>query len=234
MYPIAVLCGGLGTRLLPLTEAVPKAMIPLLGVPFIDFLLRLLVANGITRATLCTAHLSDAIETHVGDGGRFGLKISYSRDGAVRLGTAGAVRKALPLLGDRFGVIYGDSYLPCDFTAVQAGFDASGADGLMTVYRNRGALVPSNVDVRDGKIERYEKNAPAATFEFVDYGLSYYRAHAFDTVSETQPTDLATVVDTLVAGTSLAAYEVTERFYEVGSLEGLLDTEAFIRKRSAT
>ena len=234
MYPIAILCGGLGTRLLPLTETVPKAMIPLLGEPFIDHLLRLLAANGATRAILCTAYLSELIEAHVGDGARFGLEVGYSRDGAVRLGTAGAVRKALPLLSERFGVVYGDSYLPCEFSAVEAAFDASHADGLMTIYRNRGRLVPSNVIARGGKIERYEKNAPDGAFEYVDYGLSYYHARVFRAVSETEPTDLAAIVDNLVDSASLAAYEVTERFYEVGSPEGLAETEEFVRKRSAT
>lgn len=229
MYPIAVLCGGLGTRLLPRTEVVPKAMIGVLGQPFIDILLRSLVLEAISHVVLCVAHLSEVIEEHVADGSQFGLNVSYSYDGAERLGTAGAIRKAIPMLGDRFGVVYGDSYLRCDFPEVQRAFDESKCDGLMTVLHNRGALVPSNVAVDAGRVTRYDKFASSSTIEYVDYGLTYYTARAFDMIPEVGASDLSDVATDLIRESSLASFEVSDRFYEIGSVEGLADTEAYLK-----
>ena len=111
MPPIAILAGGLATRLRPLTTGIPKSMVEVAGAPFIEHQLRLLVREGFKAIVLCTGHLGDQIESFVGNGSRFGCSVQYSKDGSTPLGTGGALLRAAPLLGTSFMVTYGDSYL---------------------------------------------------------------------------------------------------------------------------
>src|ERR1700680_2157820 len=122
MLPVAILAGGLATRLRPLTEALPKALVEINGEPFLAHQLRLLSRSGIDRVVLCAAYRGEQIREYAGDGRAFGLRVEYSFDGPQQLGTAGAIRRALPLLGDKFFVLYGDSYLPCDYAAIERTF----------------------------------------------------------------------------------------------------------------
>jgi len=224
MLSLAILAGGLAKRLRPLTETVPKALVPVAGEPFIAHQLRLARDRGISRVVLCVAHLGEMIRDFVGDGGRFGLEVQYSFDGGQLLGTAGAVRNALPLLGEAFLLMYGDSYLPCDYGAVEAAFQASRKQGLMTVFHNQGQWDASNVEFRDGRILVYAKGRPNPGMQYIDYGLGALRASAFEHLPE-GPCDLTSVYQDLVARGELAAFEVSERFYEIGSFEGLAALE---------
>ena len=155
--PAALLAGGLATRLRPLTEKIPKSLIEINGEPFLAHQLRLLKAGGVRRIVLCVGYLGEMVREFAGDGARFGLKLDYSFDGPVLRGTAGALRHALPLLGERFFVLYGDSYLPCNYRAVESAFRQSGKRALMTVYRNEGRWDTSNVEFDSGQILAYNK-----------------------------------------------------------------------------
>src|SRR5580700_2704060 len=157
MLPVAILAGGLATRLRPLTETIPKSLVEINGQPFLWHQLRLLRESGIGRVVLCVSHLGEQVRDSVGDGHDFGLHIDYSFDGPILLGTAGALKRALPLLGEAFFVLYGDSYLPIDLGAVEAAFRASGKTGLMTVYPNHGQWDSSNVEFVDSEIVTYNK-----------------------------------------------------------------------------
>ena len=143
--PVAILAGGLATRLRPITEKIPKSLVPVAGKPFLAHQLELLHARGIRRAVLCIGHLGEMIQRDFGDGAAFGVKLDYSFDGEKLLGTGGAIKRALPLLGDEFFVLYGDSYLPVEYAPVAEFFHRSGKPGLMTVYRNEGSYDTSNV-----------------------------------------------------------------------------------------
>src|SRR4051812_42459269 len=138
MLPIAILAGGLATRLRPVTETIPKALIEVAGEPFLAHQLRLLKRNGFDRVVLCVGYLGEMIRDFAGDGQSFGLRVEYVFDGPKLLGTAGALRRALPVLGEAFAVTYGDSYLPVDYRAAIDSFMQSGKLGLMSVYRNEG------------------------------------------------------------------------------------------------
>ena len=232
LLPIAILAGGLGTRLRPITERVPKALIPVAGRPFIEHQLTLLRNAGITRAVLCVGYLGESIETRIGNGRAFGIDIAYSYDGAELIGTAGALKKAVPLLGERFFVIYGDSYLACDYADVESAFLKSGKSALMTVYENAGALAPSNVLFRAGQIEAYDKRLSVAGMQHIDFGLSAFHCRALDNVPENRPSDLATVFQHLLECGDLAAYEVTSRFYEVGTPEAVSELEHVLGRSS--
>jgi len=219
--PVAVLAGGLATRLRPLTERIPKALLDLNGEPFIAHQLRLLRSQQVGEVVVCAGYLGEQIEAFTGDGARFGLRVRYVYDGPKLRGTAGAVKRALPLLGEAFFVMYGDSYLTCDFAAVQATFLRGGKLGLMTVYGNEGKYDTSNVEFSGGRILRYDKKQRTPAMRHIDYGLGVFRAAAFAAVPGDQPSDLAALYADLLRQGQLAAFEVAERFYEIGSLEGL-------------
>jgi len=227
MMPVALLAGGVATRLGPITQSIPKALVDVAGRPFIAHQLELLRAAGIRRVVLCVAHLAEQIEAVVDDGRGFGVEVAYSNDGGTRLGTGGALRRALPLLGDRFFVLYGDSYLRCDYAAIGGAFAASGKLGLMTVYRNDGQFDRSNVSFRDGRILRYDKTPGLPDMTHIDYGLGALAAGALADRPD-GPLDLAVVYQDLLARDELAGYEVHERFSEVGSPAGLEDTRRLL------
>jgi MurNAc alpha-1-phosphate uridylyltransferase len=231
--PVAILAGGLATRLYPLTESIPKALVEFNGVPFVQHQLRLLVANGVSRAVICAGYRGEMLQDFVGDGRRFGLDVVFSFDGAPLLGTGGALRKALPLLGESFFVLYGDSYLLCSFRAVQEAFMRAGKQGLMTVFRNNGAWDRSNVEFSEDAILTYDKQHLTARMHHIDYGLGLLACEALDREPDGQPLDLEMVYQGLLQRGQLAALEVGERFYEVGSFTGMEDFRDYMSAQLA-
>ena len=219
--PVAILAGGMATRLRPITEKIPKLLVEVAGEPFFSHQLRLLRANGLTRIVLCVGYLGQQIVDLYGDGAKWGVKIEYAFDGPKLLGTGGALIAALPKLGDAFYVLYGDSYLPIDYRAVGDFFLRSGQLGLMTVYENQGKYDTSNVWFEGGGIRVYDKKAKLPEMRHIDYGLGVFRATAFDGFPRDAVVDLAEVQKSLVARQQLAGFEIKERFYEIGSHEGL-------------
>jgi NDP-sugar pyrophosphorylase family protein len=228
MLPIAILAGGLATRLRPLTETIPKALVPVGDEPFIAHQLRLLRANGIEKAVLCVGYLGEMVRDYVGNGERFGISVEYSFDGPTLRGTAGALRQALPLLGEAFMVVYGDSYLPCDYAAIQQFFVGSGKAGLMTVFRNEGRWDASNVEFTDGRIIVYDKKNRTARMRFIDYGLGFFQRRAFADIGPEEVYDLAQLYQELLQRGELAGYEVSQRFYEIGSPAGIGELTAYL------
>lgn len=230
MLPVAILAGGLATRLRPITETIPKALIEIAGEPFLGHQLRLLSGSGIEHAVLCVGYLGEQIRAYAGDGRAFGLRVEYAFDGPQLLGTAGAIKRALPLLGERFFVVYGDSYLPCDYGAVAQTFLDSGKMALMTVFRNRGQWDASNVEFSEGRILAYDKANRTARMQHIDYGLGVFRREVFDTVPDNRPHDLAAVYQNLLREGELAAWESPQRFYEIGSAEGIGELTEFLSR----
>lgn len=229
--PVAILVGGLAMRLRPLTEDIPKALIPINGKPFIAHQLNLLKSNGISEVVICAFYRGEQIEDFAGDGSRFGLNILYSYDGPESLGTGGAIRKALPLLGDAFFVLYGDSYLPIDYSTVENAFIQSGMDSLMTVFRNRDLGDRSNARFENGRILAYSKVDRTPEMQHIDFGLGAFKRQALEAFPENERLDLAMVYQMLLFEGHLAAFEVHQRFYEVGSFEGIRDLEAYFKQR---
>jgi NDP-sugar pyrophosphorylase family protein len=224
--PIAILAGGLATRLGRLAEKVPKSLIHVAGKPFLAHQLALLRRQGLKQVVLCVGHLGEMIRTEFGTGADFGVTLTYSFDGPQLIGTGGAVRRALPVLGDRFFVMYGDSYLPTDFRSAWSAFCESGKPGLMTVFRNEDRWDKSNVHFENGKILAYSKTAKTGSMQHIDYGLSAFAAGAFDELPEVF--DLSELHAGLIANGELAGHEVAERFYEVGSPDGLAELEKLL------
>lgn len=211
----------------------PKALLEVAGRPFIDFKLAQLAAEGVTRAVMLLGHGAEAIAEHVGDGAAHGLHIDIVPDGEILLGTGGAVRRALPQLGDVFWVTYGDTYLSVPMAGVEEAFRRAHRQGLMTVFRNRDAWDSSNVALREALVAEYRKGAAPGTYEYIDYGMSILTARAFAPFPPGTAFDLAEVLQSLIAAGELSAFEVQERFYEIGSEAGYLATDAFLRAAEA-
>lgn len=229
--PVAILAGGLATRLGPLTQSTPKCLLDVAGRPFVHHQLRQLRSQGVEKVVLCLGHLGERVVEVVGDGSAYGLKVAYSFDGPELRGTAGAIRRALPMLGPAFFVLYGDSYLECDYAGVQSAFEAAGTLALMTVFRNEGRWDASNVEYRDGRILAYDKSARTPAMHYIDYGLGILDRRAMDEVPDSGAHDLASVYQAMLRRGELAGFEVTERFYEIGSVAGLEETRTHLAGR---
>jgi NDP-sugar pyrophosphorylase family protein len=230
MLPVAILAGGLATRLRPVTETIPKALIEVAGRPFIEWQLDYLHSQGVVHVVLCLGYLGEQVEKLIGDGQRFGLRVDYSYDGDRLLGTGGALRKALPLLEADFFIFYGDSYLPIGFAEVALSFHAQSLPALMTVLKNGNCWDKSNVLFSEGKLLEYNKHEPSEDMAYIDYGLGVLSADVLLDYPEDHPFDLAEVYHRLSLNKQLAGYEVFERFYEIGSFEGLKETTEFLTK----
>jgi NDP-sugar pyrophosphorylase family protein len=225
MMTVAVLAGGLATRMHPITEKIPKALIDIAGIPFIVRQLGYLKKQGITKVVLCVGHLGEMIEDVIGSGVSLGIEVEYSYDGKELLGTGGAIKKALPILGKDFFVLYGDSFLPIDFLSVQNKFIKSNKLGLLTVLKNSNLWDKSNVNFNKGILVEYNKRQIKPEMEFIDYGLSILSASVFE--SYPKYFDLADLYHDLSLSGQLSGFEVYKRFYEIGSKDGLKEAEIY-------
>jgi NDP-sugar pyrophosphorylase family protein len=236
--PAALLAGGLATRLRPITEAIPKAMVDVAGRPFIDHQLDLLRRRGVRRVVLCLGHLGERVRDHLGDGSRFAMDLRYSFDGEKLMGTGGALLRAGALLGDSpddaFWVMYGDSYMDIDYPATLEFFQRSGADGLMTVLQNGDRWDKSNVVFRDGKLLRYDKKNTTPEMSYVDYGVALLQKRVLDRIPADRPFDLAALYSTLVEEEKMVGYEVTNRFYEIGTPAALEEARRYFERLSTS
>jgi NDP-sugar pyrophosphorylase family protein len=229
---VVILAGGLGTRLGALTADRPKALVPVNGRPFLAHVLALLAEHGLRRILVLHGHRGGQLEEAFGDGSQIGVHIAYRHDGPRLLGTGGALRNAADLLEDEFLVLYGDTYLDIDYGAVIREFHASGKPALMTVLRNQGRWDASNVLFHDGKLLRYDKAHHLPEMEHIDYGLAALRREIVEELPPRQPADLAGLYAGLVAEGRMAAFEVFKRFYEIGTPQGLADTERYLSART--
>jgi MurNAc alpha-1-phosphate uridylyltransferase len=231
VLPVAILAGGLARRLYPLSALVPKALMSVAGRPFIFHQLELLKSQGIERVVLCVGHLGEQVCATVGDGRALGMSIAYSFDGTPLLGTGGALKQALPLLGEHFFVLYGDAYLPCSFRDIQSAYEAAGQPALMTVIRNENRWDRSNA-IFDGDVVRhYDKQSGRDDLTHIDFGVSVLSSTVFEPYADQRCIDLADVCRTLSREGRLAGFEVSQRFYEIGSLQGMRETDAYLSQR---
>ncbi len=233
MLPVAILAGGLATRLRPITEEIPKSLIEVAGKPFICHQLDHLRQQGINSVVLCIGYLGEMIQEVVGDGSLWGMHVSYSPDGPSLLGTGGALRQALPFLGEHFFILYGDSYLPIDFSDVEKTYRAGGKKGLMTVLRNQNQWDKSNVEFDAGQIIEYNKTVIRPQMHYIDYGLGVLKSAVLQAYPAIHSFDLSKVYNDLSLAGELAGYEVFERFYEIGSHQGIADAQTYLLEKTA-
>jgi len=230
MLPLAVLAGGFATRLGELSRETPKCLIEINGRPFVDWQLDLLIKSGYTNFIFCVSYKSGEIQEYLGDGSDRGILIDYSLDGETQLGTGGAIQKALPMLGDMFGVIYGDSYLPIDYYVAEQHFLNAKSQALMTVYENQDRFDTSNVEFTNGKLMDYKKGSGSKSMRHIDYGLTYFKREALAPWADQSVFDLSIVCSQLAKMGNLMGFEVFQRFYEIGSLQGIKEFSQYLRK----
>jgi NDP-sugar pyrophosphorylase family protein len=233
-----VLAGGLGTRMRPSTETIPKSMLMAAGKPFVHYQLDWLASEGVTDVVYSIGYRGRAIRDYVGDGSRWGLRTVFVDEGERLLGTAGALRLAFDqgVLDPTFAVLYGDSYLSVSLNAMWQRFEASNQPALMTVLRNEGRWDRSNVIYSDGQVLLYDKHAadplPPA-MQFIDYGILILSRDLIEQIPPALRSDMAPLLNRLSLEGRLAGFEATERFYEIGSPQGLEDFEQYIRSTRA-
>jgi MurNAc alpha-1-phosphate uridylyltransferase len=229
MLPVVILAGGFGTRLYPLTQSIPKSMVKINGIPFIDYQLKLLAKQACEEVILCVSYKSELIQDFVGDGSRYGLAVKYSHDGRDQLGTGGAIVKALPSLGENFIVLYGDSFLPTSLKTIAEAHLHGSKSATMAVFFNDNNYATSNVLFSNGVLKFYSKTKPNHLYTHIDYGVTVFKKSIFKRYAREQNLDLADICSELSATSDLAGYEVFERFYEVGSPTGIQDFLEFLR-----
>jgi NDP-sugar pyrophosphorylase family protein len=225
---MVILAGGLATRLRPITEKIPKSMVRISGKPFLQYQIDLLKKNQITDIVLCVGHLSEQIIDYFGDGRRFGVNIKYSQEKEELLGTAGAIKNAEPLLHEEFMIMYGDSYLMLDYRQIMSYFKQFDKLALMVVYKNFNQYDTSNVIVEDYFVKKYDKKNRTANMIYIDEGLSILRKAALNLVPGGQVVQLEEFFTQIIARKEMLAFETKQRFYEIGSFEGLKEFEEFI------
>ncbi|HEY78246.1 MAG TPA: NTP transferase domain-containing protein, partial [Dehalococcoidia bacterium] len=225
---VAILAGGMAKRLGSLTSNRPKSLIEISGKPFLEYQLDFLRKGGITKVVLCLGHMGEQIARHFGEGRRCGVSISYSFEDSL-LGTAGALRRARRLLDDSFFVMYGDSYLFPDFNQVMAFFNSHKKLALMTVYKNYDRYDRSNTVVEGNLVKLYSKTEKTDDMIYIDYGLNILSQDCLEFIPENQLYSLEELFTRLIEKEELLAFEVKERFYEIGSPQGLKEFENFAR-----
>jgi NDP-sugar pyrophosphorylase family protein len=228
MPTVCILAGGLGTRLGERVSDTPKTLLDVAGEPFLVHQLRWLSAHGVREAVLCVGYLGAQIEARIGRT-CCGIAIDYSYDSPGLDGTLGAIRGALGLLGERFLVLYGDTYLRIDYAAAAAAWAASGQPAMMTVLENAGRWDTSNAQFAGGMVTAYDKRAPTPEMRWIDYGLGGLEASVV-AASAPDMRDLADLYHELAAAGRLFGYEATERFYEIGTPSALAATERFLEQ----
>ncbi len=227
--PICILAGGLGTRLKDRVRDTPKPLLEVAGEPFLIHQLRLLARHHARAVVLCVGYLGEQIERRIG-AEQFGLRVAYSYDGPSQIGTLGAIRQAVPQLGQRFLVLYGDTYLQIDYGAAAAAWRRSGLPAMMTVLRNEGRWDTSNADFDGERVTVYDKRRTDRALRWIDYGLGGLESAALDVV-DPAVSDLVDLYQELARRRSLFGFAATERFYEIGTPSSLRETDAYLARR---
>ena len=227
--PVAILAGGLGTRLGKKALNKAKVLIDVAGKPFISRQLNYLSDQGIKDIVICVGHLGNQIKNYIGNGSKYNLNVSYSDDSDRLLGTGGSIKKACQILGEHFFILYGDSFLPVNFTLIEKAYFQEKKPALMTVLKNKGRWDKSNAYFKD-KCVKYNKKKPQKNMDYIDYGLTIVRNSIFSDFPSNEVFDLADVFENLSNKSLLAGFEIYDRFYEIGSINGLNDTLEFFKK----
>lgn len=227
---IVILAGGKATRLYPLTKRIAKSMVMIFEKPFLEYQIELLKRNKIDELVLCVGTFSDQIMKYFGDGKKFGISIKYSLEKQnMLLGTAGALKNAENFLDKLFFVMYGDSYLPVDFHEIFSYFEKSGKMGMMSVYKNDNKYDKSNVAIKNDMVTIYDKSGKNKDLSYIDYGLLMLKKETIDLLPSHKFVNLDFLLNKLIEKKELGTYKVTERFYEIGSLNGINEFARYIK-----
>ena len=230
---VVILVGGLATRLQSITEKIPKSMIRINEKPFLEYQIELLKKSGLVDILLCAGYLGSQIKDYFGDGKKFGVSLSYSEEKQELVGTGGALKKAENLLADEFFVMYGDSYLLLDYQEIAGYFHNFHKRGLMVVYKNYSRFDKSNVIIKDGIVKIYDKEDSSPEMVYIDEGISILKKEILGDFPSEKAFALDEVFQRLIRAKELLAFQTKQRFYEIGSGQGLHDFKKLILKKGA-
>lgn len=225
---VAIIAGGLATRLGQLTKNLPKSLITIKGKPFIEYQLESLRRGGIRDIVMCLGHFGEQVEDCCGNGRRYGVRIRYSYE-TKRLDTAGALKLAELLLDDTFFALYGDSYVFLDFKGMLSAFQRENKQAMMSVYKNQDKYDKSNTNLKNGMVIEYSKETNTG-MNYIDYGVNIFRKEVLKMIPPGQPYSMTSVFNQLIINNELLAYEVKRRFYEIGSIEGLREFTKYVQR----
>jgi NDP-sugar pyrophosphorylase family protein len=225
---VLILCGGLATRLHPITKNIPKSLVSINNKPMLQHQLDMLQKQDVRHVVLCVGHLGEMIKNVFGNKYK-NILIEYSFDGPTPLGTGGSIKKSLSKLSRIFFVLYGDSYLPVEYQPILSYYNKINKDGLMTVFKNDNLYDTSNVIFKENQIICYDKNNKNPNMNYIDYGLSIFNTSVLNKYDDNNPFDLSKIMVNLVFNKQLAGYEVFDRFYEIGSINGLKELESYLK-----
>jgi NDP-sugar pyrophosphorylase family protein len=230
VLPVVILAGGLATRLRPLTDDTPKAMVDINGEPFIHWQIQKLAQEGFKEIIISIGHLGHQISDYLGDGGRYNVGVKFIHDGNSQLGTGGALTKVTESLNGKFLVTYGDSYLPVSFSSIASKFEKSNFPSIMTITSSVHAREKSNIFFSGGRILEYSKNSGDSRFNFLDYGLLGFSSSLFRVVPNARNWDLEELIKSLISISQMEAIQVDERYFEIGSFEGINELTKYLEE----
>jgi NDP-sugar pyrophosphorylase family protein len=230
VLPIVILAGGLATRLRPLTDGIPKAMVSINGKPFIHWQIQKLAQEGFKEIIISIGHLGDQISDYLGNGERYNVGVKFIHDGNSQLGTGGALTKVAESLTGKFLVTYGDSYLPVSFSSIGSRFEKSNFLSIMTITSPAHSREKSNILFSGGRILEYSKNSRDSRLNFLDYGLLGFSSSLFKVVPSGRNWDLEELIKSLISISQMEAIQVDERCFEIGSFEGINELTKYLEE----
>jgi len=225
-----ILAGGLATRMKPMTLDIPKSMIEIDGKPFLEHQLELLKENDVKNVVVCVGHLGHQIKEYFKKGEKLGMNIKYGDEKENLLGTAGALKNAGDFLADEFFLMYGDSYVPVDFQAITSHFKKFNKKSLMVIYKNADRFDKSNIEIEQDLIKSYDKKNNQGML-FIDAGVSLLKKEILRLIPPSRNFPLERIYQHLIKEKEMLAYQMRERFYQIGSFEGLEEFKSLIKSR---
>ncbi|MDO8527718.1 MAG: HAD-IIIA family hydrolase [Deltaproteobacteria bacterium] len=226
-----ILAGGIGSRLKPLTDNLPKPMIPFHGRPFLEYLVQLLIENGITEIILLLGYLPEKIIDHFGDGSKWGIKISYSV-GSVEEETGTRIRNAAGLLAPHFLLMYCDNYWPLNLQKISDFYNERPVLATGVVYTNRDGFTQNNIMVDgEGFVVKYDKTRQDKSLNGVEIGFFILDRKILEEMPPNNFSFEKEIFPKLIGKRELRGFMTDQRYYSVGKLERLPETEAFLKPK---
>ncbi|MCO6050172.1 nucleotidyltransferase family protein [Mesorhizobium sp. RP14(2022)] len=211
-HTVVIMAGGLGTRLRPITETIPKPMIPVGGRPILEIIIEQFAQQGFRKVTLCLNHLAEIIQDHFQDGTRFGVQIEYVRE-SKRMGTAGALSLLSPAPLQPMIVMNGDILTSVNFNQLLSFHRENDAIATMGLNRYQYQLPYGVVDVHKHHIERFTEK-PVYDF-FVNAGIYVISPAALNLVPHDIFFDMPSLFE-LVPTSQRVAFPIHEYWLDIG------------------
>ncbi len=220
----AILCGGLGTRLRPLTDTMPKPMAPVNDRPFLAYLVQQLREQGITRIIMLTGYRGEMIRDYFGDGTPSGVDISYSH-GPAEWETGRRVWEARDQLADRFMLLYSDNYAPFDLDQLLACHESHGSAATVIVQAKRDANIRL---ADDGKVDLYDRTRTAPGLAFVEIGYMIVERDRVLPAIGDPDASFSVALQRLAEAGQLGALVTTDPYHSISDLERLRLTARYL------